>query len=142
MRELYMPAATFTSIVHDNYGDHWSIFYFQTIETPPKRNVILRVDWYVCMYVCLNLYSALSHGTESRSNDAVSFPIWNPVLCVLPSVGATATGFWRVQLGFETRASLPFFQSVDALIHYTTTSPTGDVANYVSIRFPPDKNNL
>ncbi len=30
---------------------------------------------YVCMY-CLNLYSALSHGTESRSNDAVSFPIW------------------------------------------------------------------
>jgi hypothetical protein len=21
MRELYMPAATFTSIVHDNYGD-------------------------------------------------------------------------------------------------------------------------
>jgi hypothetical protein len=22
MRELYMPAATFTSIVHDNYGDH------------------------------------------------------------------------------------------------------------------------
>jgi hypothetical protein len=29
------------------------------------------------------------------------------------------TVLWRVQLGFETRASLPFFQSVDALVHYT-----------------------
>jgi hypothetical protein len=74
------------------------------------------------------IYSALSQKT-TRSNGAVSFPILedvikhitayfnvislkaikNPLLCVPPFTGTTATVLGRLQLEFKTKASLPFF---------------------------------